>query len=66
MQFELLWLGTLTTKNLFKNSEAKMKFRDKYKNVPVSEQKSGLGYSCVYCCEDRKMLSKQTAVLAET
>ena len=30
------------------------------------QKKSGLRCICVYCSEDRKMLGKQTPVLAET
>jgi hypothetical protein len=43
-----------------------MKFRHKQKNVPKSTKKSRLSSIGVYCSEDRKMLGKQTAVLAET
>jgi hypothetical protein len=43
-----------------------MKLRHKKKNVPESAKKSRLRSIGVYCSEDRKMLDKQTAVLAET
>jgi hypothetical protein len=46
--------------------DKKMKFRHKYKNVPESAKKSRLRSIGVYCSEDREMLGKQTAVLAET